>query len=232
MNEVVSQLREQLKTLAPFPKGCIAFDSRPTMNGTAFFPGGDGIWKSHVGDDPAFPFRGTLVLGSDFGDVVWYDRQFENENPWRQEADGATWRGLLNLLSLAGVDRRTLFCTNAWPCLREGDDPVKGGIPAAKDASFTQRCIEFFKTSVALMTPTLIIPLGVAPTRFVGMAAPDELAGWKEATSWKHIDAMPIGRAFDARIVPVVHPSMPNRRHRSVAKTVAEEAALLRWNGA
>ena len=64
MNDVVARLREHLKAIAPYPKRCIGFDGRPTMNGTAFFPGGDGLWKPKVGDGAEFPFGGTLVLGN------------------------------------------------------------------------------------------------------------------------------------------------------------------------
>lgn len=229
MNGIVSQLREQLKAIAPYPKGCVGFDGKPTMNGTAFFPGGDGLWKPTPDDDPEFPFGGTLVLGSDFGDEAWFDAQFEDDRTWRDETEGATWRGLLNLTDLAGIERASLFCTNAWPVLREGDEPVKGGIPGALDAAFTERCIGFFKTTIELMKPSLVIPLGVAPTRFVGVAASN---AWASASTWKQIDEMPVAHAFDAKIVPVVHPSMPNRRHRVAAKTLAEEAALLRWSHA
>jgi len=199
------------------------------MNGTAFFPGGDGLWKPTPGDEPEFPFGGTLVLGSDFGDVAWYENEFKVEKPWRDESAGPTWRGLLNLIDLAGVSRSSLFATNAWPVLREGDEPVKGGIPGARDTAFTARCIEFFRTTVEMMKPTLIIPLGVAPTRFVGIAASN---AWATASTWRQIDEMPVASAFGAKIVPVVHPSMPNRRHRLAATTLAEEAALLRWSPA
>ena len=229
MNETVTQLREHLKAVAPYPKGCVGFDGKATMNGTAFFPGGDGLWKPQPGDEPEFPFGGTLVLGSDFGDVAWYDAQLESENPWRQEIDGPTWRGLSNLFALAGIARGEAFYTNAWPVLREGDEPVKGGIPGAQDRDFTARCIAFFKKTLEIMKPALIIPLGVAPTRFVGMAAGN---AWANASTWKDIDAMPLASAFGAKIVPVVHPSMPNRRHRVAAKTLAEEAAFLKRCGA
>ena len=108
MNETVAGLREHLESIAPYPKGCVGFNGRLTFNGTAFFPGGDGLVK-HRDAQPEFPFGGTLVLGSDFGDVAWFDRQFEDERTWRDEATGATWRGMLNLIDLAGIPR-VLVC--------------------------------------------------------------------------------------------------------------------------
>ena len=108
-------LRGRLPTIAPYPEGCVAFDGRPAMNGTAFFPGGDRLWTPNAGDRPAFPIGGVLVLGSDFGDSVSYDAQFERDVAYRSEIDGGTWPGLLKVVDLAGILRTDLFCTNAWP---------------------------------------------------------------------------------------------------------------------
>lgn len=198
------------------------------MNGTAFFPGGDGLWKPHPGDHPGFPIGGVLVLGSDFGDVVWYDAQFERDVAYRQEIRGATWRGLLKLMDLAGIPCTELFCTNGWPCLREGNDSVKGGIPGARDRDFTARCADFFRFTLEQMKPAIIVPLGLAPTAFVAMLEPSALAHWFGARSWREVDRMPIGHLGEISVVPVVHPSMPNRRHRVVAKTIEREAELLK----
>lgn len=102
------------------------------MNGTAFFPGGDGLWKPNPGDDPPFPLNAVPVLGSDFGEAVSYDAQFERNVDYRGEIDGATWRGLLKILDLARIQREELVCTNAWPRLLEGDGPVKGRVPGGQ----------------------------------------------------------------------------------------------------
>lgn len=228
MNPTVTLLRKHLSEVAPYPPGCSGFENRPMMNGTAFFPGRDGLWKPNPGDAPQFPFGGVLVLGSDFGDVEAYDAQFEQHIAYRQEIEGATWRGLLKLVEVAGIFCNQLFCTNAWPCLREGNQPVKGGIPGARDAAFTSRCVDFFRFTLEVMQPSVVLTLGLAPTGFIAMHAPDELAPWLGAKSWRYVDCMPIGHMGQAAIVPVVHPSMPNRRHRVRAKTLDEEAALVR----
>lgn len=48
------------------------------------------------------------------------------------------------------------------------------------------------------------------------------------ARSWRQVDRMPIGRVEGMGIVPLVHPSMPNRRHRAIAKDAQYEAGLIR----
>jgi hypothetical protein len=40
------------------------------MSGTAFSPGGDGLWKAKPQHTPTFPYGGVLLLGSDFGDEI------------------------------------------------------------------------------------------------------------------------------------------------------------------
>jgi hypothetical protein len=228
MTAIINRLRERLARIAPYPSGCVGFEGRPVMNGTAFFPGGDGLWKPLPGDDPGFPSSGVLVLGSDFGDVTWYDTQFERKVAYRQELGGATWRGLLKLVDLARIPRAELFCTNGWPCLREGSDSVKGGIPGARDRDFTARCIDFLRFTLQQMEPAVIVPLGLAPTALVAMLEPGALAPWIGARSWREVDRMPIGHLGEISVVPVVHPSMPNRRHRVAAKTIEQEAELLK----
>ena len=218
-----SVLRSRLVELAPYPRGCVSFVGRPLMNGTAFFPGGDGVWKDRSASGSLDKTLDVLVLGSDFGDVVSYDSRFQVNNEWRDESDGRTWSGLLRLIDAAKIARGRIFYTNAWPCLREGDQPVKGGIPGARDKEFTKRCIAFFEATIDRVRPKLIVPLGVAPTRFVGHAAQN---AWSAAHGWKQIDRIPVNDAFGARIVPVLHPSMPNRRYRTIS--FEREVELLR----
>jgi hypothetical protein len=223
MTNQVTDLRRRLSSIAPYPLGCEGFEPRQLMNGTAFFPGGDGVWKSKGSEDVAFPVGGVLVLGSDFGDVVSYDAQFKIDRGCRHEVDGKTWGGLLKLVERASIPYDELFCTNAWPCLRSGSRRVKGGIPGQKDWCFTERCIQFFLQTVYLMQPRLIVPLGKGPTRFVGRSVRN---AWASASRWKDIDRMPVATGLGSRIVPVIHPSMPNRKHREI--TFEQEAEFLR----
>src|SRR5262249_39113356 len=134
--EQIMRLRSRLPAIAPYPAQCIGFEARRIMNGTAFFPGGDGLWKSRLrkdGDHLRFPFGGILVLGSDFGDLDSYVRQFEQATEYQEEVTtNRTWKGLGKLFKLAEISPIQCFYTNAWPCLREGNQPVKGGIPGAR----------------------------------------------------------------------------------------------------
>ncbi len=223
MNAEVAELRRKLTAIEPCPEGAYSFQGRPLMTGTAFFPGGDGLWKSDRRVAPALPAGGVLFLGSDFGDVYSYQHKFRDD-----ESDGATWRGLRKLLHLAEIRYEQIFCTNAWPCLRAGASAIKGGVPASRDREFTQRCEVFFSATLDLMRPRLVVPLGLKPTAFLSFLGPGGPWPWGRANSWQIIDETPIWRREDFTVVPIVHPSMPNRRHRKHANTIDAEAELIR----
>lgn len=223
MNAEIAKLRENmLATIGPYPKDCCSFDGLRTMEGTAFFPGGDGLWKSDDNIDPVLPIGGVLFLGSDWGDAVSYEKLREGN------AVGSTWKGLLKIVTLAKIPLDQIFCTNAWPCLRAGGRAVGGTAPGSKDPEFTERCKVFFLNTIELMRPKLVVPLGVLPTSFMASLTPAERSPWGKASSWGEIDPTPVWRRRDFNVVPIVHPSMPNRRHRKNAKTIEAEAGLIR----
>ena len=239
MDDVLKALRKELEQLEKegLPKGYKGFSGR-YMPGTAFFPGGDGLWKSDPGVTVSFPYQGVLILGSDFGDADSYDMRRERRREFPHESDGPTWKNLPKLMKLAGIGPEQWFCTNAWPCLREGSRAVGGkppgakAPPGAKDAflEFTNRCVKFFQRTRELMRPRLIVPLGLEPAAFLTKACHNAPSPWGTARSWRQIDTEAIWRTDDCVIVPIVHPSMENsnRRHRPKYNTPEAEAALVR----
>jgi hypothetical protein len=215
VGSVIALMRDRLKTIAPYPAGCVGLEGRPAMAGTDFFPGGDGFWNSSgVGDTRLLQTGGVLVLGSDFGDVAWYEKEMTKKQAAAKKLDGKTWNGLLAVINEAKIPEETLFCTNAWPCLREGNQAVKGGIPGQRDKEFTARCLDFLKLTIDQVRPRLVIMLGLAPTGFVANLAPDIFCAWVGGESWKSVDTMPSAVFEGIWFVPIVHPSMPNLRHR------------------
>jgi uracil-DNA glycosylase len=224
MNAEIAKLRvDMFDAIDPHPRDCCSFAGLRIMKGIAFFPGGDGLWKSNDNIDPILPVGGVLFLGSDWGDRESYGKGGEGE------ADGRTWKGLLEIVSLAKIPRDQIFCTNAWPCLRAGARAVGGAAPGSKDPEFTSRCKVFFLHTIELMRPKLVVPLGVLPTSFIASLTPAEPSPWRgKPSSWREIDPTPVWRRQDFNVVPIVHPSMPNRRHRQNAQTIEAEAELIR----
>ena len=126
MNAEIAKLREDMfEAIGPHPRDCCSFAGRGTTEGTAFFPGGDGLWKFDE-IDPMLPIGGVLFLGSDWGDVESYRKGEEGK------ADGATWAGLRKIVKLANIPLNQIFCTNAWPCLRAGGRAIGGAAPGSK----------------------------------------------------------------------------------------------------
>lgn len=230
MPEIVTKLRQELQLIEPVPPGCSSFRSRPVAKCTAFFPGGDGLVKSTPGSAPSFPERGVLMLGSDFGDEESFDSKFQDGRDSYDELNGATWRNLKKSIALAGIATNDIFCTNAWPCLRKGKRSVGGPIPGERDRAFTRRCQSFFLRTLDYMKPRLVVPLGLAPTRFISTIEELGPSPWNQVRSWRDVDVYdpPIWCLQEFAVVPICHPSMPNRWHRRTAKTIEAEAELVR----
>jgi hypothetical protein len=222
MNAEIAKLREYMfVAIGPHPRDCCSFAGRPILKRTAFFPGGVGLWESN--DNPILPVGGVLFLGSDWGDVESFDKGGQDE----AGGNNRTWDGLRKIVSLAKIPEDLLFCTNAWPCLRDGARAVGGAAPGSKDPEFTSRCKAFFLHTIELMRPKLVVPLGLLPTSFVASLSPGVSSPWGKARSWGKIDPTPVWRRGDLNVVPIVHPSMPNRHHRQNAKTIEAEAELI-----
>jgi hypothetical protein len=224
LNAEIAKLRENMfNVIALYPRNCCSFVGLRTMEGTAFFPGGDGLWKSNDNIDPILPRGGVLFIGSDWGDRDSYEKVGEGN------AVGSTWKGLIKIVDRAKIPRHQIFSTNAWPCLRAGGRAVGGTAPGSKDPEFTSRCKVFFLHTIELMRPKVVVPLGILPTSFVASLTPAEPSPWAKVSSWTEIDSTPIWqpRDFDFKVVPIVHPSMPNRRHRQKANTMEAEADLI-----
>ena len=223
MDTEIAKLREYMfDAIDPHPRDCFSFAGRPILKRTAFFPGGVGLWKSS--DNPILPVGGVLFLGSDWGDVESFDKGGEGE----ADGDNRTWKGLRKIVSLAKIPQDHIFCTNAWPCLRAGARAIGGAAPGSKDPEFTRRCRVFFLRTIELMRPKLVVPLGILATSFVASLTPAESSPWGKVSSWRQIDPKPVWRRRDFNVVPIVHPSMPNRHHRQNAKTIEAEAELIR----
>ena len=63
------------QSVAPFPKGVVAV--LMPIPGTAFFPGGYGIWMEDSEAAPCLPRGQIMIFGQDFNSVTVYQRAFE-----------------------------------------------------------------------------------------------------------------------------------------------------------
>src|SRR5205085_11079262 len=80
--------------------------------GTAFFPGGYGLWNpAGTYPLPEFPLGGMMVLGHDFHSEAGYQASFERG---KESETQPTWRNLLALLATVGIKPEVCFFTNAY----------------------------------------------------------------------------------------------------------------------
>lgn len=215
----------------PYPEGVVPVPER--LPGTAFFPGGMGLWQPG-GTPPPMPLGGVMVLGHDFYSEAGYRRFLARRG---ESTRGPTWRNLLALLARVGIDPERCFFTNAYMGLRAGSRNT-GRFPGARDPGFVERCRAFLAEQIRAQEPRLILTLG---SHVPAVLAPlsEDLAPWIGAPSLKSLDEagcplVPSARFPDglrATVAALVHPSIRwasvlGRRYRDLEGDAAEVSIL------
>jgi uracil-DNA glycosylase len=186
------------------------------IRGTAFFPGGSGLWRPSPGDElPPMPHRGVMVVGQDYYTKAGYLRARETGD----EVNTPTWRELLKLLEQVGLPEHRCFYTNAWMGLRLEGKPT-GKYVGARDPGFTDRCAAFLARQIAVQQPRVIVTLGSEVPPLLARLAPALQDAWGPRPSFGVIDARSAGLVRDvdfptavevrAHVVALVHPSLRN----------------------
>jgi hypothetical protein len=160
VGEKIDGLRGDLQSVTP-PRGlrCKSFNDRRVCEiGFAFFPGGHGVLDGSRAEIT------TLVLGSDWGNEVSFDRIVSRTSYDKDEKSFGVGR---RLLEDAGFCVEDCFFTNAWPVLRSDDMPEIGHHAMREVTSFTQQCRGFFKKTLKSLQPKVVITLGLSPAWFV-----------------------------------------------------------------
>ncbi|PYS46692.1 MAG: hypothetical protein DMG13_29440 [Acidobacteria bacterium] len=134
----VDLLWRALLGVAPYPPGVEPVSER--IRGTAFFPGGHGLWMPDpmIGP-PDMPIGKVMVVGQDFHSL----RNYKESLSLGCSIRNATWRNLLPLLKAAGIRPNDCFFTNAYMGVRS-DERSTGRFPGSRDDAFTKRCHRFF----------------------------------------------------------------------------------------
>ncbi len=223
------------KQLAAFvyPQGIVGVPDR--IPGTAFFPGGSGLWRERPSDPlPPMPLGRVMVLGNYFDTEDGYRRS-------RQEGDELytpTWNNLLTLLESVDIQREDCFFTNIYMGLSIGDSNT-GPSPGAKNPEFKRRCESFLAEQIAAQQPRLILTLGRFVPKFIAALSPG-LAAWRRCASFSELDdSGPLKQdvQFDGSVdratvvVALVHPSLRQgnvwrRRYQEWTGNDAELAML------
>jgi uracil-DNA glycosylase len=226
------QLWSEHAPSAGYPEGVIPVPQ--PIPGTAFFPGGYGLWNPTGGRPlPAFPSGGIMVLGHDFHSESGYRNSLaRGAEPLTQP----TWRNLIGLLREAGLAPTDCFFTNAFMGLRAGG-VTTGRFPGASDPEFVGHCRRFLMRQLETQQPSLVLTLGVYAPHVLASLSP-ELVSWAGGSGLKHLDAAgPVRTAVTFSDVPglrtitvaLTHPSLrsTNARHRRYRDRSGAAAELL-----
>jgi hypothetical protein len=207
----------------PYPQG-VAPVPEP-IRGTAFFPGGLGLWLGR-GDAPIrLPRAQALIVGQDFNSAAAYERAFELGT----EIDtSATWRNLRPILATAKLPLEACVFTNFYMGLRE-IGPETGSFPGAKDAAFKNRCASFFRRQLDVWQPKLILTLGLPAMRAVGAVC--NLLTPGSLQDCEHIYPGVSLQHGAVTIVALTHPSyyaanVGRRRYKDLAGSEAEQSMM------
>ena len=129
---------EMQETIGEYPEGTVPVWAR--IRGTAFFPGGSGLWRPTDSDRlPTMPDGQVMVIGQDYYTRAGY-LEFLHAG---QELNTQTWRELRKLFVAARLAEDRCFFTNAWMGLRS-EGRATGRYAGARDRGFTRRCSAAF----------------------------------------------------------------------------------------
>jgi uracil-DNA glycosylase len=145
--------------VSPYPPGVVPVPQ--AIPGTAFFPGGLGLWLESEQSPQSAAQGRILVVGQDFNTVAAYNRVFEVGTEIKTSR---TWRNLRSILFEAQLPLKSCVFTNFYMGLRE-NGPETGIFPGAKDSEFSDRCRKFFDHQVVIWQPRLIVTLGLPALR-------------------------------------------------------------------
>jgi uracil-DNA glycosylase len=130
--------------------------------GTAFFPGGSGLWRGLENKGPLptlFPDAPVMFVGHNFDSTRAFDRAFENGG----EAGSEFWKRLLGMLTAAELLPEGCFFTNALMGLKPGS--ATGSMPRVR--GYGDQCALFLQKQIEIVRPVAIVALGVKAETYV-----------------------------------------------------------------
>lgn len=129
--------------------------------GTAFFPGGSGLWRGPEPRGPLpdlFPDSPVMFAGHNFDSIRAFDKSFANGD----EAGGDFWRRLLGILAGASLNPERCFFTNVLMGLKPGS--ATGSMPSVH--GYKSQCSQFLQEQIEIVRPLAVVALGVNAERF------------------------------------------------------------------
>jgi uracil-DNA glycosylase len=231
----IEELFALLDQFGSYPNGVIKIPEH--LDGTAFFPGGWGLWNTQPHEPPPpVPIGGILVIGHNFDSEAGFQRSFHHAG---ENLKSATWRNLLAFLEQVGISPAQCFFTNAYVGLRAGDHAM-GAFSGARDPEFVQWCRNFLLKQLQLIQPRLIFTLGVHVPGFLAPLSPVLQSSWSDVTRLRTLDERGVALVYPstfadvllpAAVVALTHPAyrrlnFKSRRYGNLQGDAAEQALV------
>jgi uracil-DNA glycosylase len=192
------ELHDQLRS---YPKGVIRISKR--ISGTAFFPGGYGLWNTQPDKPlPPMPIGGVMVVGHNFDSEASFNRSFSHAG---ENLKGSTWRNLLAFLKQVEILPERCFFTNAYVGLQAGNRAV-GSFPGKRDPEYVCWCQNFLLEQIKLMQPQFILTLGAYLPSFMAPLSPALKHVWSGVKSLTMLDEKGDALVFPSFFEGVLHP--------------------------
>lgn len=154
--QIITDLFDEMKRrVTDYGTGALKIEDR--IEGTAFFPGGVGLWRglSPYGPIPIdFPSAPLMILGHNFDKVSAFRASCGRGI---ELMEGGTWLILRRYLESAGVDLEDCFFTNIYVGLQ----PVSSRGAMEASEVFKEQCRAFLHYQVEKTRPRLIAILGI-----------------------------------------------------------------------
>lgn len=199
------------------------------LAGTAFFPGGYGLWAPPIEDaDESVLARTFLVLLNNFGSEGYWESC--NESQLRGEDVNAcrgTWSGLRTRLREWCISEQDCFFSNAYVGLLPGDpQSLTKNLPGMSDPRFRTDCEVALIKQLSVVKPRVVLAMGRPAIEMFGrlVERPSGLANPNiEHLSFERIDQLPDGglcqvvmRGIGLQVLAIAltHPSWNNQWRR------------------
>jgi hypothetical protein len=153
---VVNDLFNEMEsTVTSYGPGAIKATLR--VNGTAFFPGGIGLWRGLEKHGPIpsyFPSCPVMILGHNFDKVAGLEASCKRGV---ELMNGSTWRILRRYLEAANVDKSDCFFTNVFVGLQ----PIRSLGEMVADEDYKKQCRTFLHKQISRIKPRLVATIGL-----------------------------------------------------------------------
>lgn len=213
---IIDKIHMRLKEFQSYPKGVLPVSGR--IEGTSFFPGGDGLWKERCGNVDITK-HGVMIVGHNFDKVAGFEKSLADG---KESLSSPTWRNIVRLLIDSSIPLEECYFTNTYVGLIDAASNV-GKFPGAKCPEFVDRCLKFLEYQIEAQSPRAILTLGNFVPSLVSTISPN-LSDWKEIKTLVELDSKssPIvkGASFcegrvRANVVALTHPA---QRHLNVVR--------------